>query len=87
MNWYRFRIELSAWAVKTSLCVLTAVIMLRSFTPGPEGASKHYSSSMRWVAENEWIFPVGLLLLAALMWLCYYKTMENLRADKRYGDR
>jgi hypothetical protein len=69
------------------MCVLTAVIVLRSFSPKPDGANKYYPASWRLIAENEWIFPVGLMLLAALMWLCYWGAMRNFRADKRYGDR
>jgi len=86
MNVYRFKIELTAWAVKTALCVLTTMIVIRTFFT-PVGSDKFYPLSWRLVAENEWVFPVGLALGVAALWLCYWKVMRILRADKRYGDR
>lgn len=86
MNVYRFKTELSAWAVKTMLCVMTTTIAIRTFfTPVDE--VRYYPLSWRMVAENEWIFPVGLSVCAGILWLCYWKTFRILRADKRYGDR
>jgi hypothetical protein len=86
MNGYKFKTELSAWVVKTSLCTVTAMIAIRTFFT-PVDAIKYYPLSWRLVAENEWVFPVGLLIGAGILWLCYWKTISILRADKRYGDR
>lgn len=86
MNAYKFKTELSAWGVKTGLCVMTTMVALRTFFT-PEGATKDYPLTWRLVAENEWIFPVGLFICAGLLWLCYWKAFGILRADKRYGER
>lgn len=86
MNVYRFKIELSAWAVKTALCVVTTMIAVRTFFT-PAGMAKEYPVSWRLIAENEWMFPVGLFICAGILWLCYWKTFRILRAGKRYGDR
>jgi hypothetical protein len=86
MNTYKFKTELTAWGVKTGLCVVTTMIAIRTFFT-PEGSAKEYPLSLRLLAENEWMFPIGLTTGVLVLWLCYWKAMRILRADKRYGDR
>jgi len=86
MNWYRFKIELSAWMSKTVLCVLTSMIAVSTLFE-PAGSIKGYPLSWRVVAENEWMFPVGMTIGVLVLWVCYWQTFRILRADKRYGDR
>jgi protein-S-isoprenylcysteine O-methyltransferase Ste14 len=80
MSWRKFNIELSAWAVKTVLCVLTTLIAIRMFYH-MDGAIKNYPLSWRLIAENEWIFPLVMVVCLVTLWLCYWKTMRILRAD------
>jgi hypothetical protein len=86
MNWYRFKVELSAWAAKVALCTLTAVMMLATLFE-PDAAIRSYPLALRSVAENDWVFPVLFITLTALLWLCYWKVVREYRSRNAYGQR
>jgi hypothetical protein len=83
MNFYRFKIELSAWISKTALCVLTTLVVGRVFF-APQDGYRSYDLSLRMAAEHDWIFPVVLVGGSITLWVCYWKVMRILRSDRRY---
>lgn len=83
MNWYRFRIELSAWAAKTMLCVFT-VVVAGSVLFAPTGGKREYPLSMRPVAEHEAVIPAVLILGLAALWLCYWRVFSTYRGRRAY---
>lgn len=85
MNWYKFRIELSAWLTKTALAVISTFVFLQLFT---NGASTHeYPLSLRWVAEHEPLIVAILLSATGFTWFCYWKAFRILRGNRRYVER
>lgn len=85
MNWYRFKIELSAWLAKTALLTFSVLVMGRVLFQ-PEGGHREYHLALRVVAENEWMFPVVLTVGLAVLWLCYWKVFQICRSRRAYGE-
>lgn len=85
MNWYKFRIELSAWSARTALAVLSAVVFLQLFADS--SSTRSYPEGLRSVAEHEWMIVSTVLAATGFTWFCYWKAFRILRADKRYGER
>ncbi len=83
MNWYRFKIELSAWATKTALATLTTLVALRVLFQ-PVDSLNEYSVSMRTVADNEWAVQLGFGLAVVLLWLCYWRIFSIYRGHRAY---
>lgn len=85
MNWYRFKIELMAWAWKTAVCVLMTLVYLKTL--------QHYDGfmmvpvEMGFLVEYKWIMPGVMWSFVATLWLCYFRAFAILRADRRYGTR
>jgi hypothetical protein len=86
MNWYRFKIELSAFAAKVALSTLTAALAIVSLLQ-PPGTVRSYPVALRFFAQHDWLAPAAFLVLAALMWFCYWKVMRELRSRRAYGER
>jgi uncharacterized membrane protein len=86
MNWYRFKVELSAWVAKVALSTLTAVVMIVGLFE-PCDTVREYPLAWRSVAENAWVFPIMFGVLMALMWLCYWKVTREFRSRNAYGQR
>lgn len=85
MNWYRFKIELSAWFTKTVLATFSALVFLQLFVV--KGYSHDYPLGLRWVAEHEWAVVTAFVAATGFMWFCCWKAFRIFRADKRYGER
>lgn len=83
MNWYRFKVELSAWLAKTALLTLSVIAMGRVLFQ-PEGGQRQYHLALRVVAENEWIFPVVFTVGTAVLWLCYWRVFRIYRGRRAY---
>lgn len=86
MNWYRFKVELVAWIVKTGIAVLT-VLSLGSALFRPADSVRYYPLSMRWLAANEWIMSLGFAVAMGLLWLCYWKAIRVYRGRRAYEAR
>lgn len=88
-NWYRFKVELTAWITTTALCVITALTLITMADRDPERGvwSRNYPLSLRTVAENEHLVPYVLVFFVAVMWVCRWKALQIIRADRRYGER
>lgn len=84
MNWYRFNIELTAWAVKVALCVLTTLVVLRTLIAKGEHS---YPLGMRSAADHEWLIRSVFLLLIVALWALYLKIFHMYRSRKAYGER
>ena len=83
MNWFRFKVELVALAVKVPLAVATTVVMGRMLFQ-PEGA-RDYAVYLRPVAEREdWLFPLVFTVGFAILWLCYWRVVSIYRGYRRY---
>lgn len=84
MNWYKFKVELLAWAATTILATLTAVILL-SVLFWPVGAMHMYPVYLGIMAHHGnagmYLF-FGASLLT--MWLCRWKALRILRKDPQY---
>jgi hypothetical protein len=86
MNVYRFKIELAAWAMKTALCVLTALVVGRMLFQPVDGF-RSYPVSMRVVAEHDGAIPVVLAVGTAVLWLLYWKIFRTCRNRRAYADK
>ena len=86
MNWYRVKVELAAWAARTSLCVLGSLIALRTLFQ-PEGSIKFYGLSFRMLAEHEWVIRLGFWLGLMVMVVCYWRVVREYRSRRAYGER
>lgn len=86
MNWFRFKIELSAWLVKTALATFS-VIAVGKVLFQPVGGSRHYHVALRVVADNEWIFPVVILAGVTFLWLAYWRVIRIYRGRRAYGEQ
>lgn len=86
MNWFRIRVELSAWAAKTVLCVFS-VVVAGSVLFAPKTGVRNYPVSLRVVAEHQWVIPVMLVLAVAALWLCYRRVFSIYRSRRAYGSR
>ena len=84
MNWFRFKVELSAWVVKTVLCVLTTFVTLMTLILK---GNHSYPIEMRSAAEHEWLIRSVLLLLVVSLWALYLKIFHMYRSRKAYGER
>lgn len=87
MNWYRFKIELLAWISTTALCVLSAMTALTLMHPPPKHSWREYPLSLRFVAENEHLFPYIALGLLASLWVLRWKVLRIVRGFDRYQHR
>jgi hypothetical protein len=89
MNWYRFKVELSAWAGGSVLCTLTTVIGLAVAVKLSNDTIDmvHWTPREQFMHEHPWVFPTVLLVLAAAMWVSGLRALHLLRSDKRYGGR
>lgn len=86
MNWFRFKVELVALAVKAPLAVATTVVMGRMLF-APEG-SRDYAVYLRPVAEREdWLFPLVFTIGFGTLWLCYWRVVNVYRGYRRYGEK
>lgn len=90
MKWYRFKIELFAWAWRTTASVLTTLIAMKALSPYVTDTDSWVSSStvsMSWFAYHPWAFPAFMLACVGFLWLSYFKVFSIFRADSRYGKR
>lgn len=83
MNWFRFKVELSAWAAKVVLCVITTLLMCGALFQAP--GTRDYPLSMRLVAENQWVFPLGFTTAVVVMWVSYWRIFGIYRGRTAYG--
>jgi len=86
VNWYRFKVELGAWAAKTCICVL-AVLIVRHTLFWPPNSIHVYDMSLRFLAENEWIIRGAFWLSLVVVIVCYRQAFRIYRSRKAYGER
>jgi len=86
VNWYRFKVELSAWATKVGLSFLTTVVAIRVLFQPPDTV-RYYPLYLRLLAENEWIIQLGFALAIAYLWLAYWKVFRVYRGYRAYGPK
>lgn len=84
MNWYKFKIELSSFAAKLFLCVVTALVVLRTLIIKGD---YYYPVEMRTAVEHDWLIKSVLLLATAALWALYWKIFHMYRSRKAYGER
>lgn len=84
MNLYKFKIELSAFAAKLFLCVVSALVVLRTLIIK---SSYGYPVEMRSAVEHDWLIKSVLLLAVAALWALYWKIFHIYRSRKAYGER
>lgn len=84
MNWFKFKIELTAWACTTLLATLTALFLLSVFF-WPPGAYHTYPVYLRIMGEygNAGMY-VFFSASIPFLWLCRWKALRLLREDRRY---
>jgi len=89
MNWYRFKVELSAWLAGTALCTFTTVACMAMV----EGLSDTTTDMVYWtpgeqlVNEHPWLFPVVIMSLIGTVWATALRALHIMRSNKRYGER
>ncbi len=86
MNWYRFKVELSAWAAKMALALLTTWVGLRVLFQPPDTV-RYYPLYLRPLAENEWIIQLAFVLAVSYLWLAYWKIFRIYRGYRAYGPK
>jgi hypothetical protein len=86
VNWYKFKVELSAWVYKVGASVLSTLVILRVWFQ-PEGGVRYYPVSLRLLAENEWIIQSGFMLAVLLIWVCYWRIFSIYRGRRAYRER
>lgn len=86
MNWYRFKVELLAWAWKTTALVMTALVLIKSVKP-PGSVFIMWPQELSFFAHYGWALPALGSALVVLFWVCYLRAFAIFRADSRYGER
>ena len=86
MNWYRFKVELSAVGSGTVLLTLPALVLL---TAGMDtaGAFLEFPLWMRPVAANMELVVAAYAVSIGLLWLCHWQIFRHYRNRKAYGER
>ena len=89
MNWYRFKIELTFWAIKTALSVFTMLTLATVY----EQTKRTPFNSVRWTSgdqllgEHLWLAPAAALTMLTLMWIMFLCAFCAMRSSARYGKR
>lgn len=86
MNWYRFKIELIGVLWKTFMCVFMVVTYRQTLVLGGQSFLM-VPAEIGFLAYHQWLLPVGMWLLIAVLWLCYFQTFRIFRSNRRYGER
>lgn len=89
MNWYRFKTELTVWAIKVALSVFTALVLATTY----QYMKLAPSDLVRWNPEDQflgeytWVAPAAVLVVVGLMWLMFLCAFRSMRSSARYGER
>lgn len=86
VNWYRFKIELSAYVWKVCAGVLTVLVYAKTVAFYGPGWTE-FPLSLSWFAYHTWSVPAIMWTFVAFLWVCYWRAFTMLRADRRYGTR
>ena len=86
MNWYRFKVELSAVGSGTVLLTLTALTIMTA-SMDMTGAFLEFPRWMRPVASNMELVVAAFGVSIGLLWLCHWQIFRHYRGRKAYGER
>lgn len=86
VNWYKFKVELSAWLAKIAFGVLTTLVAIRVLFQPPDSV-RYYPVALRPLAENEWIIQLGFGVAVIVLWVCYWRIFSIYRGRRAYGER
>lgn len=88
MNWFRFKVELTAWAVKTFLCTLTGVMFTVMTTQLSDTTPDmlYLTPGEQLVDQSPGVVPAVLLPLTVFLWWMALWALRNARRDSRYGE-
>lgn len=86
MNWYRFKTELIAWAVKTVAWVAVALVFTKTVAYYGGGETMWLAGG-QFFGAHPWFMPAAMWALMALLLVSVYKALAVMRSDSRYGER
>jgi uncharacterized membrane protein len=86
MNWYRFKVELSAVGSGTVLLTLTTLVLVTA-SMDMTGAFLEFPLWMRPVASNMELVVAAFGASIGMLWLCHWQIFRYYRSRKAYGER
>lgn len=86
MNWYKFKIELSAVITGTALLTLSALVLM-AFSVNLTEVTMYHPLWMRPAALNREVVFLCFSAAIGFLWLCRWQTFRIYRNRRAYGDR
>lgn len=81
---YKFKVELTAWAINVALCVLSMLVLL---TLRSKPDMVYWTAAEQFRAEHMAIMQGTLIVVLAILWALVTWVFRILRRDSRYGER
>lgn len=89
VNWYRFKIELTVWAVKLCLCVFSGLCLVAVYQRASDvDPDVIYLNGAEQITDQHlWIMPAATLGVLAFIWIMFLEAFRRMRSGSRYGSR